>query len=561
MWRYAFILVLVIWGCQGEWVIQLEDGTDPEVFAVSNRLRYVRPVNGLDGYYLFVSNSRKERSFEIDKRLSQAKEALFVERQRPRQRHTRVAPTDPLYWKQWHLHGDATTANVHAEEGWAHGARGEGVLVAIVDDGCNHLSRDLASNYNASASWSFNDDSPEPSPYVTDSHGTAAAGVCCASQNDICGSGVAPEASLSCIKLIAAPSSDLMEAEAMAHDPAIQIYSNSWGPIDSGASLEGPGYLTRMSFRRQAEQNDKVIVWAGGNGRLQRDNGNYDGYANSPHTIAVGAHDHRGQVSWYSEDCACLFVSAPSSGNGRGITTTDLQGHYGATSSDCRSDFGGTSSAAPLVAGIVADLLSLYPGLGWRGVLHTLARGSRVIDPGHSGWTRPNARRYQHSPTYGFGRPELPGVLEAAVRYADGVPPLKKYLSTILTGSLSIAKTHGIPAHISAAHRYQITSFDVDVEFNFVEQVMLHLEYQKYHRGDVRVALVSPAGVVSELALDRPDTGSDTPRGGWRFSSVRHWGEQPRGEWIVRMDDVGRTSTGRLNRAQLEIWGTTFEEE
>ena len=69
-----------------------------------------------------------------------------------------------------------------------------------------------------------------------------------------------------------------------------------------------------------------VITWAAGNGLHDDDNSNYDGYANSRHTIAVTAVTHKGEQSWYAEPGANILVAAPSDGDGEGITTTDIEG-------------------------------------------------------------------------------------------------------------------------------------------------------------------------------------------------------------------------------------------
>jgi hypothetical protein len=56
----------------------------------------------------------------------------------------------------------------------------------------------------------------------------------------------------------------------------------------------------------------------------EQDNCNYDGYANSPYTIAVGAVDNLGRHAFYSEPCAALMVVAPSAGGTANIITTDV---------------------------------------------------------------------------------------------------------------------------------------------------------------------------------------------------------------------------------------------
>lgn len=49
-------------------------------------------------------------------------------------------------------------------DAWDHGYNGKGVVLAVVDDGCEYTHPDLAPNYNASLSWdyNFNDSNPFP---------------------------------------------------------------------------------------------------------------------------------------------------------------------------------------------------------------------------------------------------------------------------------------------------------------------------------------------------------------------------------------------------------------
>ena len=43
---------------------------------------------------------------------------------------------------------------------------------------------------------------------------------------------------------------DVMESMALGHLPQeIDIYSNSWGPTDNGALVDGPGPLTRAVLK------------------------------------------------------------------------------------------------------------------------------------------------------------------------------------------------------------------------------------------------------------------------------------------------------------------------
>ena len=69
-----------------------------------------------------------------------------------------------------------------------------------------------------------------------------------------------------------------------------------------------------MAVEKGRGGRGSIYVWAGGNGKEKGDNANYDGYANSPLTISVGAFTKSGKKAGYSEEGACILISAPSSG-------------------------------------------------------------------------------------------------------------------------------------------------------------------------------------------------------------------------------------------------------
>ena len=48
---------------------------------------------------------------------------------------------------------------------------------------------------------------------------------------------------------------DLEEANALGHmSDIVEIYSNSWGPIDDGSTVEGPGNLLQRTFEMGVRQ-------------------------------------------------------------------------------------------------------------------------------------------------------------------------------------------------------------------------------------------------------------------------------------------------------------------
>jgi len=125
------------------------------------------------------------------------------------------------------------------------------------------------------------------------------------------------------------------------------------GPTDDGAHLAGPGPMAEESIENSITigRNGKgsIYVWASGNGKDSGDNCNYDGYANSRYTIAIGATGKDGKYASYSEPCAALIACSPSSDTlTRNYITTSKTG------TSCETKFGGTSAACPMAAGVIA---------------------------------------------------------------------------------------------------------------------------------------------------------------------------------------------------------------
>ncbi len=145
MW--FLLLVAVGWG-QETWVLELEQGVRPEVFAYEHSFTYVGAVDFLPGknYHRFTSSPNHARTRTV----RDAPGVKWAERQVERRQYKRIA--DPLYESQWHLHThpysvEADRANV----------TGRGVTIAIVDDGLQHTHPDLHANYDAQHSYDFND--------------------------------------------------------------------------------------------------------------------------------------------------------------------------------------------------------------------------------------------------------------------------------------------------------------------------------------------------------------------------------------------------------------------
>ena len=97
------------------------------------------------------------------------------------------------------------------------------------------------------------DGDPTPDRYFgdqIDEHGTSCAGeIGMAKSNGRCGAGVAHDCNLGGLKIDLSSLSDLQVADALGHNGSyISVYSNSWGPLDFGFFVDGPGFLTSLTL-------------------------------------------------------------------------------------------------------------------------------------------------------------------------------------------------------------------------------------------------------------------------------------------------------------------------
>lgn len=514
--------------------VRTPQGQNPRELAKRYGFHYAGQI--VPGYHL-LERPIDHRNRSLDK-LSE--EVEWMEEQTPLERVKRTVSSsripDPLWPEQWHLHGGTGgyLPNVgHVQELWDQGVDGRGTTIAIVDDGLQHRHPDIAPNYRASRSRDVSYGRDDPTPHNRDSHGTAAAGVAAASRNNVCGVGVAPRAGLAGLRILAGYPTDSREAIGLSYkcDEGNDIFSNSWGPVDNGLRLEGPGHLTAEAMRRCVElgrgRKGAIYVWAGGNGRHFGDDVNNDGYASSRFTIAVAAVTDQGRHADYSEPGASLLCAAPSSGGTRRITSTDLLGDAGSSYTDCTRRFGGTSAACPMVAGIVALMLQVNHRLGWRDVQHVLIRSCNKTDVRSESWTS-NGAGLWHSHDYGFGIPDARRAVAIARQWTNVPTP-----ATIYTSG---KKTLDPPLDVVVGEEKAVTWDCPSGPYRsfFIEHVEVSVViHASSGRGAVQIVLCSPAGTCS--ILSRASNGDPAERIDWTYTSLRQWGEGTKGEWKLRV--------------------------
>jgi subtilisin family serine protease/subtilisin-like proprotein convertase family protein len=522
----------------------------------------VQALSAAPGFYK-VKVTDPTKTIPTSKRLEKIPGIKSSEPQIATQKYPRAVPDDTLFNLQWHLQntgqfGGTAGVDLNVTTVWD-SVTGQGVTIGIVDDGLQGSHEDLTTNYISAVSRDFNDDDPDPSPGPGDFHGTSCAGVAAGRGFNALGiCGVAPSAGLAGLRLIAAPTTDATEAEALGYQSqAIDIKSNSWGPHD-GTGYNGIGSATNAALL-DAVTNGRsgrgtVFLWAGGNGGQLGDNSNLDGYSNSIYAIAVSAVGDTGVQAAYSEPGANLSVCAPSNGGFQGITTTDIMGADGYNNSQVTtgepsdlnytSAFGGTSSACPAVAGVVALMLQAKPTLTWRSVQNILIRTARQNDATDADWiTNRGGIHFNHK--YGAGLVDAAAAVAATATAPN--------LGTLITETYTAT---GLPLPIADADPTGVT-VTIPVTSNAIrsiEKVVVEVSVTHSYRGDLAVTVTAPSGTASTLATPTGDSANNL--NAWPFMTVRNWGERASGNWTVKVADLVGIGVGTLDAVTLKIYGT-----
>ena len=467
-------------------------------------------------------------------------------------------PDDSLFGDQWHLQNTGqTNGGVSGEDVNITGAwnnyRGSGIVIGIVDDGLDWNHADLDNYYADTLDYDFCNNDGDPTPSSNDGHGTSAAGVAAAAGNNSIGvSGAAPLASLAGLQLISCSTTDTREGNALSHErQSIDIYSNSWGPSDNGRTVEAPGPLMMAAFENDVDQGrgglGNVITWAAGNGLDDDDNSNYDGYANSRHTIAVTAVTHKGEQSWYAEPGANILVAAPSDGDGEGITTTDIEGNGGYENGDYTDGFGGTSSATPLASGVIALMMDANPNLAYRDIQHILVQTCRKNDASDSSWSS-NGAGHIVSHKYGFGVVDASAAVNLALNWNNVDEEI-----SFLSGNIDMNNLN-IPDNSNAVTDTVSVSESIKVE-----HVEVIVDISHDYRGDLEIILTSPQGTQNILSEKHADSGNNWNN--WMFTSVHNWDEDSTGNWTISVQDQGNEDDGTFHDWELNIYGTELNQD
>lgn len=523
-------------------------------------LKIKREVPYARGAYFVEAPDAGREVFAIADRLLKDKivELCHPELIRPRVR--RVAAPQQWHLKKTTVNGKVINQHANVVAAWDL-TEGESVTIAVIDDGVDVDHLDFAGAGKVVHPRDVTRDVDDARPFFSsDRHGTACAGVACASGQHGA-SGVAPKAKLMPIRLRsnALGSQDEGDAFFWAAQHGADVISCSWGPTDGewwnpddpqhNVQVDLPD-STRLAIDWAIDngRNGKgcVITWAAGNGNESVDN---DGYASYQRVIAVAACSDRGKRSVYSDTGSALWCAFPSSDFTTpeltpGIWTTDRSGGAGYNpgapnangdaAGNYTQDFGGTSSACPGAAGVAALVIARNNQLRWDEVKDILKDSCRKIDAGGSQYDASG-----HSRNYGYGR------LDAAKAVALAVPPTPAY-------SVLHEARQDVPIADHKTSRLRVAVGDTKA----ISGVKIHVDLEHTYIGDLVVKVKTPDGTSATLhdkAGGTTDNLRETydPVNAPDLASIV--GTSQSGTWTLEVADTATADQGRIVRFGVEL--------
>ena len=347
---------------------------------------------------------RKINTLQIIKALRQRDDILYAE---PNYivRHFATEPNDPLYERQWNL------PQINLPQAWDYTSGDSDVIVAVIDTGVLTGHPDLSgkltgTGYDFILSTSISNDGdgidsdpedPGDSTIGTSSfHGTHCAGiVAAATDNNVGVAGVGWGTRIMPVRVLGVGGGTIYDvgqgiryAAGLSNDSPITLDATQRADIIS-LSLGGGGYdsITQETIN-DARANGVIVIAAAGNNSSS--NPSYPAAYNG--VISESAVNINGTLASYSNFGPTIDVAAP--GGDAGDSNGD--GYQDMVWSTCGDDssgpivndyqlMAGTSMATPHVAGVVALMKALFPGLTPAGLDTLLASGALTNDIGSAG--------------------------------------------------------------------------------------------------------------------------------------------------------------------------------
>jgi subtilisin family serine protease len=524
-----------------------------------------------NAFFVTTPEGTGEQIFEIALSLLNRDDVEYCHPEVVRKRSFRAIASQQWHLKSTTINGITISASANVEA--AHQIiQGEGITIAIIDDGIDIEHPEFSSSGKLVAPKDVTQNSNNPRPKDTDprypeDHGTACAGVSCA-DGSAGASGVAPRAKLMPIRLASGLGSQ-QESNAFrwAADNGADVISCSWGPEDGEwFNLNDPLHNSRVDLPASTKlaidyattqgRGGKgcVVLFAAGNGNESVDN---DGYASYEKVIAVAACNDQGKRSVYSDFGNAVWCAFPSSDFGHapfshpqplttGIWTTDRSGRSGYNqgaiadgdaTGNYTNSFGGTSSACPGAAGVAALILAVNPNLRSQEVKDLFKRSCDRIDPAGGLYNANNWSKF-----YGYGR------LNAQTAVTLARPQPQNSVVVIRNFDLALPDLQTVSVQLEVGETSAVKSISTTVE-------ILHS-----YIGDLIVSLIPPTELGLEKIILHNRSGGATRNLKKTFDALtipalaNFQGKIIKGTWKLEVQDLAVRDEGQLVKFGVELF-------
>jgi len=284
------------------------------------------------------------------------------------------AKKEPYFKYAWHIDSSSNilnnegftvdeNADINVTEAWKL-SMGQGVIVAVIDDGAEVEHEDLKENvilaYNA------NTESDQVNPHSEEgSHGNTCSGFIVAPINGKGMVGIAPKSKIITISMGSEEDEDMIKSFEYAKNNGAKVISCSWGTSDVSEIL--------VSELKKMYDAGITVLFASGNEGSSLDANNADGYEINDESevewvIGVGASGENNDVTSYSNYGKNIDIIAPGGDTelSSGILGLDDMGENGSSDqydlvTNNYAFVDGTSFATPVTAGVVALMYSVHP--------------------------------------------------------------------------------------------------------------------------------------------------------------------------------------------------------
>ena len=364
-------------------ILKMKPGIDVDSLLNSNNIGYKkREQLGSDKSVFIVELQNGYNAISICNSLFESGNVVFA--QPNWGMYGKFAQNDK-YSYQWNLHTNSAY-DINVEAAW-NLAEGEGIKVAVLDEGIELTHPDLVTNLLPGYDVT---DGPqvgaEGSNKAGDDHGTRCAGIIAAADNNIGIKGIAYKSKIIPIRIAYSDPNSQDKKWKSTTEWNVDAIEYAWKTAGADVLSNSWYYKSGLDDAVNNEIDSAIVQGRGGKGCIVffctgNDTSNVVKYpAALSNVIAVGSINSSGIKATSSNYGLNLNVVAP----GVGITTTDINGGY------CYN-YGGTSAACPHVAGVAALMLSANPNLTASQVKNIIEQTARKIRPERYVYTNTSA--------------------------------------------------------------------------------------------------------------------------------------------------------------------------